>query len=99
MNRSHLKTGLAAAGSFLAIGLLLLLLGKVLSFLASNADVIRVLFVLGLLGGVYLMPSITAAARKHRNGGAICALNILLGWTFIGWCVAFVWALTDHTRP
>jgi hypothetical protein len=24
---------------------------------------------------------------------AICALNILLGWTFLGWIVALVWAL------
>ena len=54
--------------------------------------------VIGLILGVYLLPSIVAASRRHRNEGAIVALNILLGWTFVGWVVAFVWSLTDNTR-
>jgi hypothetical protein len=29
---------------------------------------------------------------KH-NAGAIFALNLLLGWTLVGWVVALVWAL------
>lgn len=48
---------------------------------------------------LYLLPSLVAAARQHRNGGAIGALNILLGWTILGWVVALVWSLTDDTRP
>jgi Superinfection immunity protein len=29
---------------------------------------------------------------------AICALNLLLGWTVIGWIAALVWALTNPPR-
>lgn len=46
----------------------------------------------------YLVPSFIAACRHHNNEAAIVALNILLGWTFVGWVVALVWALTDSTR-
>ncbi|HEV3306468.1 MAG TPA: superinfection immunity protein [Candidatus Sulfotelmatobacter sp.] len=40
----------------------------------------------------YFVPSFIA--WNKRNSGAIIALNILLGWTFIGWVVALVWSLT-----
>jgi hypothetical protein len=43
---------------------------------------------------VYIIPSFVAWERRHRNRNAIIALNILLGWTFVGWAVALVWALT-----
>lgn len=39
---------------------------------------------------VYFTPTIIALGK--RNALAIFALNLLLGWTFIGWVVAFVWA-------
>lgn len=47
---------------------------------------------------VYLVPAITATARRHNNGAAIFALNLLLGWTFIGWCIALVWSLTNNIK-
>lgn len=40
---------------------------------------------------IYFAPSDIAWGKKGRNG--IIALNILLGWTFIGWVVALCWAL------
>lgn len=43
----------------------------------------------------YFLPSIIAEFRKHVSFKAILALNLLAGWTFIGWVVAIVWALTD----
>lgn len=45
---------------------------------------------------LYLLPSIVAAVRQHRSGGAICALNILFGWTLLGWCLALIWSLTGN---
>jgi hypothetical protein len=41
----------------------------------------------------YLAPSIIAFYRKHRSIGSIIAINILLGWTAIGWIWAFIWSL------
>lgn len=49
-----------------------------------------------LLG--YFLPALVASARRHRNTSAIFALNLFLGWTFIGWVVAIVWSFTDNTR-
>ena len=40
---------------------------------------------------VYLLPSIVG--RRRRNAGAIIKLNVLLGWTVIGWIVAMRRAL------
>ena len=46
------------------------------------------------IGIVYLLPALTAAVRGHHNKSAILALNVLLGWTAIGWIAAMVWAGT-----
>ncbi len=46
----------------------------------------------------YFGPTFVAAGRYHRNVAAICALNLLLGWTFIGWVAALVWSLTANTK-
>lgn len=43
---------------------------------------------------IYFLPSIHAAINRHRNAGAIVALNLLLGWTFVFWVIALVWSLT-----
>jgi hypothetical protein len=44
----------------------------------------------------YIIPGIIASTRKHKNSGAILALNLLLGWTFIGWVICLVWSLTAN---
>lgn len=41
---------------------------------------------------IYFIPSMLAYGK--RNFTAILLLNIFLGWTFIGWVVALVWAAT-----
>ena len=48
-----------------------------------------------LVGILYFFPAMIAKARKHPNTAAIFVLNIFLGWTFIGWVVALVWAVTN----
>ena len=44
----------------------------------------------------YFVPAFVAQARKKRNSAAILVLNLFLGWTFIGWVVALVWACTSE---
>jgi hypothetical protein len=57
----------------------------------------------GMLGGivitlalmfVYLLPTFIAAARHTQNRIAIFNLNLLLGWTLIGWVIALFWSLS-----
>ena len=42
----------------------------------------------------YFLPTIIALIRKQPNALAIFLLNFFLGWTFIGWVVSLVWAVT-----
>lgn len=56
------------------------------------AIMLGVLVLLGL--AAYLLPVAIAASRSHPNTIAIAALNILLGWTMLGWIASLVWALT-----
>ncbi len=41
---------------------------------------------------VYLLPTFIAAARKHPNTVPIFLVNLLAGWTGLGWLIALVWA-------
>lgn len=50
--------------------------------------------VLVLVIAAYMLPGIVALARKHPNAASIIALDLLLGWTLLGWVAAFVWSLT-----
>jgi hypothetical protein len=52
-----------------------------------------VLFI--VVPGLYLLPSIIAYRRKHARGGPIMLVNLLFGWSIIGWIVAFIWAISD----
>ncbi|MCG5538958.1 superinfection immunity protein [Halorhodospira sp. 9622] len=42
---------------------------------------------------IYFTPSLWAVLDGHADAGAILVVNALLGWTLIGWVVAFAWAL------
>ena len=55
-----------------------------------------------ILIGMYFLPAIVAWRRHHHQKDAIQLLNLLLGWTVIGWIVALVWAATatpGHPAP
>jgi hypothetical protein len=49
---------------------------------------------LGIIIALYFVPSLIAALRGHHQTTAIFLLNLLLGWTFIGWVVALIWSAT-----
>lgn len=44
--------------------------------------------------GLYFLPTIVANQRKHRQYAAILTLNLLLGWTGLGWIIALIWSVT-----
>ncbi len=58
---------------------------------------LTILLSLGLLFS--LLPGIIAFRRRARNRVAILVLSLLLGFTLLGWIVAFVWAFVDKTEP
>lgn len=56
------------------------------------------LFFVPFLVQLYFLPTIIAADDGHRNVPALGVLNLLLGWTLIGWALAMVWALYRERR-
>ena len=43
----------------------------------------------------YWLPTVVAFMRNHSNKMAIGAVNFFAGWTFVGWWVAMIWALSN----
>lgn len=43
---------------------------------------------------IYFFPTVIAYSRSKSNTLAIFMLNLFLGWSFIGWVVALIWACT-----
>lgn len=42
---------------------------------------------------LYLLPSYEAWQRKHHNLTGVILVNVLLGWTLLGWVFALVWSV------
>ena len=61
---------------------------------------ISLFFVIVVVAGitVYFVPAIIAGVRGHMDRLAIFALNLLLGWTAIGWIAALIWSLTGNVQ-
>lgn len=58
-------------------------------------DTIQAVLILIVIVSAYLFPTVNAVRRQHNNIAAIAVLNILLGWTFVGWVGALVWSFTN----
>lgn len=52
---------------------------------------------LTILAALWLLPTIVAVRRRVRNVGSIAVINVLFGWTFVGWVAAL--ALAAQTVP
>lgn len=65
------------------------------------AALIGLLLIVVLITGgslLYFIPSIIAIARNHPNMASIIVVNLLLGWSFVGWVISLAWSLTNETR-
>lgn len=58
----------------------------------------EVAILLILAFAAYFLPSLVASGRGQVNSTSIFMLNLLLGWTLIGWVIALVWAFSAQTR-
>jgi hypothetical protein len=66
-------------------------------------DGLRAILFLACLLCLYFAPALAAARRGHHNTRAIFVLNLLLGWTLLGWVAALVWSVAvpapHHIAP
>jgi len=55
-----------------------------------------VAWIVAILTLGYMLPWAIAATRGKINSGAIFWLNLLLGWTVVGWIIALVMSASAH---
>lgn len=60
--------------------------------------ILAALVLVSLLLALYLVPVMVGVARHAPDLGAIAVINILLGWTFVGWVLALALAMRS-VRP
>jgi hypothetical protein len=65
----------------------------------SESDPLGQGLAVAIAAGLYFAPSAIALGRSHRHAVGIIAVNLLLGWTFIGWLVALVWSALRARPP
>jgi len=46
----------------------------------------------------YFLPTVIAKYRDTNNFGVIFAVNLLFGWTVLGWIAAMIWAILEPSR-
>ena len=63
----------------------------------THADIDAVALALVVLV-VYLLPAAIAWRRHHHQLGPIVLVNLLLGWTGLGWLWALIWSVSAVRR-
>ncbi len=67
----------------------------------TTGDLLFFVLLLGVHGlaglVIYFVPALLARSTQQRH--FIFWLNLLLGWTILGWIGALVWALISPPRP
>lgn len=56
-------------------------------------SILAILFWVSVIA-LYFLPAVVANLKGKKNSSAILVLNLLLGWTGIGWVIALVWSAT-----
>jgi hypothetical protein len=64
---------------------------------SSTAHLV-IAWVVTVLTLAYTLPWAIAATRNKTNTASIAVINILLGWSLIGWIVALVMSLTSEPQ-
>ena len=58
----------------------------------QNFTILELLLVVSIFA-FYFLPTLIAFLRQHKNKLAVFLLNLLLGWTVLGWVVSLVWSV------
>jgi hypothetical protein len=65
----------------------------------TSAGAIAAVILFVIFGvAMWLLPIYIAWRRHVRNVAAITVIDLLLGWTFVGWVACLAWAVSSDTR-
>ena len=66
--------------------------------MSNGASPAVTLLMLLVLLACYFLPTVVAAVRGKIGAGGVFFVNLFLGWTVVGWFVAFIWACSGRTE-
>lgn len=81
----------------LILQIILLIIGVILGLEVDDGLLGAILAI--ILYGIcllYFLPTVIAYKKGHKQTTPIFTINLVLGFTLIGWFVALIWALTEN---
>lgn len=63
----------------------------------SGAAIAGLAIVLACIA-LYFLPAIIGSKRRINASGALFLVNLLFGWTVLGWFLCLIWAASGATR-
>lgn len=66
------------------------------SGVADVAGTVVLALAVPLVVGMYLLPTLVALKRGVPDRGSVAVINVLLGWTFLGWVIALALAFRSR---
>ena len=67
------------------------------SFWPSFSSLLMIILLVSIF--IFFLPSFIAFNRQHRNRLVILVINIVFGFTLLGWLVALIWSLNKIDSP
>ena len=62
----------------------------------ENGNLMIVSLLTILFIGIYFLPTFICSHKSF--GFQVFLLNLLLGWTFLGWVIALIWSVKKETN-
>ena len=62
-----------------------------------DSVLLGLIIVIGL--SAYFLPFIVAQIRSTKRRGITLAVNLIFGWTVVGWIAALIWAMGQQPSP
>ncbi|MGU9962208.1 MAG: superinfection immunity protein [Candidatus Puniceispirillales bacterium WSBS_2018_MAG_OTU23] len=61
-------------------------------------EIILIILSLFLVLLLFFLPTIVASYREHKRTGGVILLNILVGWTGLGWILLLTYSLLSEAK-
>lgn len=65
---------------------------------STGKQVVMLISTILILAIIYFIPTAISIIKKHTYKSYIICINILLGWTLIGWLACLIWSLIDNKK-
>lgn len=65
---------------------------------SMKSQISSLIFIIIITALIYFIPTVICLIRKHTYKLYIICLNIILGWTLIGWIASLIWSFIDNKK-